>query len=107
MPAIVSTSAWSSPATSTVSPHLAPSVMIISDELESSPLIVTVLPRPSLGWAMRAAGRACRPTDEPTVTDLLGMGSARGRSDTSCGHVKRTVGWRVGSGELPYVDALR
>ena len=71
--AMLSTAAWSSPETSTVSPHFAPRVMIISEELASTPLIVTVLPSPPAASAMIAAGRACRPTDEPTTTDVLGM----------------------------------
>ena len=73
--AILSTASWSSPATSTVSPLPAPSVMISSDELASTPLMVTSEPSSPAASAMIAAGRACRPTADPTTTDLLGMGS--------------------------------
>src|SRR5687767_7329776 len=71
--AIVSTADWSSPATSTVSPLPAPRVMIISEELASTPLMVTSEPSSAAFSAMIAAGRAWRPTAEPTTTDLLGM----------------------------------
>jgi hypothetical protein len=47
--------------------------LIISEELASTPLMVTSEPSSAAFSAMIAAGRACRPTAEPTTTDLLGM----------------------------------
>src|SRR6478609_1270915 len=47
--------------------------MIISEELASTPLMVTSEPSSPAFSAMMAAGRAWRPTAEPTTTDLLGM----------------------------------
>src|SRR3954447_11850153 len=79
--AILSTAAWSSPDTSTVSPQDAPSVMISSEEpasTGSSPGTDRVTSESSSPAAseMIAAGRACRPTDDPTMTDLDGMSSS-------------------------------
>src|SRR4051794_4873506 len=75
---MASTSAWLSPDTSTVAPLPAPSVMISRAELAStgsSPTFPIVTSEPSSAAAseMIAAGRACSPTAEPTVTVLLGM----------------------------------
>ena len=77
-PRSASTAAWSSPDTSTESPHAAPRVMISSDDAAStgsSPGTARVTSESSSPAAseMIAAGRACRPTDEPTMTVLLGM----------------------------------
>jgi hypothetical protein len=43
--------------------------MIISEELASTPLMVTSEPSSAAFSAMIAAGRAWRPTAEPTTTD--------------------------------------
>jgi hypothetical protein len=69
----------SSEATVTRAPLPAPSVMIISAEpastgSPSSIASVTGTPAFTTASAMIAAGRACRPIAEPTVTVLVGMG---------------------------------
>src|SRR5215213_768836 len=74
----MSTAAWSSPETSTVSPLPAPSVMINSAELASTASspgmpMSTSESRSAAASEMIAAGRACRPTADPTTTVLLGM----------------------------------
>ena len=73
MPAIWSSTAWSSLVTMTSVPCLAPSVMIISGDPASiglPPGVARVTGTPALptASAMSAAGRACSPTREPTVT---------------------------------------
>ncbi len=55
--------------------------MIIMAEPASTGLppgtaIVTGTPASTAAWAISAAGRACRPTAEPTTTFLLGMGGS-------------------------------
>ncbi|GAB2447456.1 hypothetical protein GCM10027062_31470 [Nocardioides hungaricus] len=47
--------------------------MIISAELESTPSIVTVDDSPAAACAIFDAGRAWRPTEEPTFAVTLGM----------------------------------
>src|SRR4029079_19452518 len=77
---MASTLTWSSPDTSTVSPLPAPRVMISSAELASTgsrpgtPMSTSDSSSPAASL-MIAAGRAWRPTAEPTTTDLVGMGS--------------------------------
>jgi hypothetical protein len=76
--AILSTAPWSSEVTSMLSPLPAPSVMIISAELASTgspPGVARVTSTSSSPAAseMIAAGRACRPTADPTTTVLVGM----------------------------------
>src|SRR5687768_18583804 len=94
---MASTAAWSSPATSTVSPLPAPRVMIISEELASTPLMVTSEPSSAAFSAMIAAGRAGRPTAEPTTTDLLGM-VLLGLMGGCCGRVEGPDGRDSGVG---------
>src|SRR5262245_60561728 len=82
--AILSTSAALSPATSPVSPWPAPRVMINTahDASTGSPPGTPISTSESSSPAaseMIAAGRAWRPTAEPTTTDLVGMGSPSGR----------------------------
>src|SRR4051812_36525570 len=73
MPAICSSTVWSSLVTITSAPCLAPSVMIINGEPASTglpPGVARVTGTPALptASAMSAAGRACSPTRDPTVT---------------------------------------
>src|SRR4051794_17669429 len=80
---MASTSASLSPETSTVAPLPAPRVMIISAEPASTgsppgtPISTSESSSPAAS-EMIAAGRAWRPTAEPTATDLVGMGSPSG-----------------------------
>src|SRR5689334_23538981 len=80
---MASSAAWSSLETSTVSPLPAPRVMISSAELASTgsspgmPIVTSESSSPAAS-EMIAAGRAWRPTAEPTTTGLGGMGSPSG-----------------------------
>src|SRR5882757_8609698 len=94
--ATVSSAAASSEATVTSAPLPAPRVMIISAEPAStgSPPSrdrVTGTPALSTASAMTAAGRACSPIADPTMTVLVGMGGS-----PFCGGVRMSGGNEIG-----------